>query len=59
MDSQGVMPYPVTLEDDADLMAGVMRILIELKFWAHFVSDSPERATQFISETETDARELF
>jgi hypothetical protein len=47
------------IEEDADLMAGVMRNLIELKFWAHFVSDSPARATQFISEAEIDARELF
>lgn len=47
------------IEDDADLMAGVMRNLIELKFWAHFVSDSPARASQFISEAEIDARELF
>jgi hypothetical protein len=47
------------IEDDADLMAGVMRNLIELKFWAHFVSDSPARATQFISEAEIDGRELF
>jgi hypothetical protein len=46
-------------EEDADLMAGVMRNLIELRFWAHFVSDSPARATQFISEAEIDARELF
>jgi hypothetical protein len=36
-----------------------MRSLIELKFWAHFVSDSPARATQFISEAEIDASELF
>jgi malonyl CoA-acyl carrier protein transacylase len=27
------------IEDDADLMAGVMRSLIELKFWAKFVSE--------------------
>jgi hypothetical protein len=47
------------IEEDADLMAAVMRNLIELKFWAHFVSDSPARATQFISEAEIDARELF
>jgi hypothetical protein len=47
------------IEEDADLMAGVMRNLIELKFWAHFVSDSPARATQFISEADIDARELF
>jgi hypothetical protein len=36
-----------------------MRNLIELKFWAHFVSDSPAKATQFISEADIDAKELF
>ena len=40
-------------------MAGVMRSLIELKFWAKFVSESPARATQFLSEAQIDARELF
>ena len=47
------------VEEDADLMASVMRNLIELKFWAHFVSDSPAKATQFISEADIDGRELF
>ena len=47
------------VEEDADLMAGVMRNLIELKFWAHFISESPEKATQFLSELSIDARELY
>ncbi len=47
------------IEDDADLMAGVMRNLIELKFWAHFISESPEKATQFLNEVSIDARELY
>ncbi len=47
------------IEEDADLMAGVMRSLIELKFWANFVSESPAKATQFLSEATIDARELF
>jgi hypothetical protein len=47
------------VEDDADLMAGVLRSLIELKFWAHFVSESPEKATRFLSEVSIDARELY
>ncbi len=47
------------VEDDADLMAGVLRSLIELKFWAHFISESPEKATQFLSEASIDARELY
>jgi hypothetical protein len=47
------------LEDDADLMAGVVRNLIELKFWAHFISEGPEKATRFLSEVSIDARELY
>src|SRR5208283_4810383 len=47
------------VEGDADLMAGVMRSLIELKFLSEFVSESPAKATQFLSEAEIDARELF
>jgi hypothetical protein len=47
------------IEDEADLMAGIMRSLIELKFWARFISESPEKATQFLHEASIDARELF
>ena len=47
------------IEEDADLIAGVMRSLIELKFWAHFISASSEKATQFLNETSIDARELY
>jgi hypothetical protein len=47
------------VEEDADLMAGVMRSLIELKFWAHFISESSEKATQFLNEASIDARELY
>ena len=47
------------IEEDADLVAGVMRSLIELKFWARFISASPEKATQFLNEASIDTRELF
>jgi hypothetical protein len=47
------------IEDEADLMASVMRSLIELKFWANFISESPEKATQFLHEASIDGRELF
>ncbi len=47
------------IEDEADLMAGVMRSLMELKFWANFVSEIPEKATQFLRESEIDGREMF
>jgi hypothetical protein len=45
--------------DDADLMAGVLRGLIELRFWALFISKSSEQATQFLNEASIDARELY
>lgn len=38
------------LKKNTDLMAGVMRSLIEPKFWARFISASPEKATQFLNE---------
>jgi hypothetical protein len=47
------------IEEDADLMAGVMRSLIELKFWANFISETPEKATLFLNEAAIDARELY
>ena len=39
-------------------MAWVMRNLIELKFWAKFVSESEEKATQFVNESNVDLREV-
>jgi len=39
-------------------MAWVMRNLIELKFWAKFVSESEEKATQFVNESNIDLREV-
>ena len=47
------------IEEDADLMASVMRSLIELRFWAHFISANSEKATQFLNEASIDARELY
>ena len=46
------------VDKEADLMAWVMRNLIELKFWAKFVSESEERATQFVNESNIDLREV-
>ncbi|MGO9095289.1 MAG: hypothetical protein ACLQGV_08700 [Bryobacteraceae bacterium] len=47
------------VEEEADLMAWVMRNLIELKFWAKFVSESEEKATQFLNEADIDMKELY
>ena len=46
------------VDKEADLMAWVMRNLIELKFWAKFVSKSEENATQYVNELNIDLREL-
>ncbi len=46
------------VDKEADLMAWVMRNLIELKFWAKFVSESEEKATQFVNESNIDLREV-
>lgn len=46
------------VDKEADLMAWVMRNLIELKFWAEFVSESEEKATQFVNESNIDLREV-
>ncbi len=46
------------IEADVDLMAAVMRNLIELRFWAKFVVESSENATQFLNEHDIDTKEL-
>jgi hypothetical protein len=46
------------VDKEADLMAWVIRNLIELKFWAKFISESEENATQFINESKIDLREV-
>jgi hypothetical protein len=46
------------VDKEADLMAWVMRNLIELKCWAKFVSESEEKATQFVNESNVDLREV-
>jgi hypothetical protein len=47
------------VEEEADLMAWVMRNLIELRFWAKFVSEGPENATRFLNEADIDMKELY
>lgn len=46
------------VDQEADLMAWVMRNLIELQFWANFVSESEEKATQFLNEFNIDLKEV-
>jgi hypothetical protein len=47
------------VEYDADLLAWVMRNLIELKFWTTFVSESEANAIRFLSEVNNDMNELY
>jgi hypothetical protein len=46
-------------EDDADLMANVMRNIVELLSWADFVTESMDNATRFLRETDIDSKELL
>jgi hypothetical protein len=46
------------VDKEADLLAWVMRNLIELKFWAKFVSESEEKAIHFLNESNVDLREV-
>jgi hypothetical protein len=45
-------------EDEADLMAVVLRSQIELRSWAEFVSTGPKEATAFLHEVNIDIQEL-
>ena len=46
-------------DDDTDLMAFVMRNVLELLAWANFVSASDENAATFLQETDVDSKELL
>jgi hypothetical protein len=46
------------VDQEADLMAWVTRNLIELQFWANFVSESEENASQFLNESNIDLNEV-
>ena len=47
------------IDDEADLMALVVRSQIDLRCWAEFVSRGIAEATQFLQEANIDSRELF
>ena len=46
------------VEDEADLMAIVLRSQIELRSWAEFVSTGPAEAARFLNEANIDIQEL-
>lgn len=47
------------VNDEADLMALVLRGLIDLRFWAKYVSTGPVEAARFLGEADTDSVELY
>jgi hypothetical protein len=47
------------VEAEADLLAWIMRNLIEIKFWTKFVSESEANATRFLNEANIDMNELY
>jgi hypothetical protein len=47
------------IDQEADLMALVLRSLIELRFWAHFVSQGNDKAEHFLEEANTDSKDIY
>jgi len=47
------------IDQEADLMALVLRSLIELRFWAHFVSQGNDKAKRFLEEANTDSKDIY
>lgn len=47
------------MDQEADLMALILRSFIELRFWAAFVSEGSDRAEHFLSEANTDSKDLY
>src|SRR6185437_10658686 len=45
-------------DEEADLMAIVLRSQIDLRSWAEFVSKGPDEAARFLNEVNIDIREL-
>jgi hypothetical protein len=45
-------------DEEADLMAVVLRSQIDLRAWAEFVSLGPDNAARFLNEVNVDIREL-
>jgi hypothetical protein len=47
------------IDQESDLMALVLRTLIELRFWTDFVSQGSARAEHFLNEASSDSKELY
>jgi hypothetical protein len=46
------------IEDEADLIAMVLRNLIELRFWTEYISTGPEETGKFLNEVNLDIQDL-
>jgi hypothetical protein len=46
-------------DQEADLMALALRNLIELRFWAQFVSKGNAEALHFLEEANTDSKDIY
>jgi hypothetical protein len=47
------------IDQEADLMALVLRSFIELRFWADYVSQENEKADHFLKEAITDSKDIY
>jgi hypothetical protein len=46
------------IDDEADLIAIVLRSLIELRFWTEYISTGPAETENFLKEVNIDAQDL-
>lgn len=46
------------VEEEADLLAIVLRNLIELRFWTEYISTGPEETERFLNEVNIDIQDL-
>ena len=46
------------IEDEADLIAMVLRSQIELRFWTEYISTGPEETEKFLNEVNIDIQDL-
>jgi hypothetical protein len=47
------------IDQEADLMALVLRSFIELRFWADYVSQEDAKADHFLKEAITDSKDIY
>jgi hypothetical protein len=47
------------IDDSADLMALVLRRLIELRFYSDYVGEGQPEASRFLAEADTDSKEVY